>query len=70
MYTIILNGEKTSFSNALSIEAMLVQLSLDPRKIAVEQNMAIIPHSTYASTMISEGDVIEIVHFIGGGLYA
>jgi thiazole synthase len=51
----------------LTIEALLHQLSLDPRKVAVERNLEIVPRSTYANVGLSEGDRLEIVHFIGGG---
>lgn len=65
---ITLNGKKTHFPSSLSIEQMLIQLELDPRKIAVEQNLEIIPHSAYGDILAEEGDIIEIVHFIGGGM--
>ena len=64
---IILNGETTHFPNPVSIEQMLESLALDPRKIAVERNLEIVPHSAYSDVSIEEGDNIEIVHFIGGG---
>jgi thiazole synthase len=42
-------------------------LGLDPRKIAVERNLAIVPRSGYADVALADGDRLEIVHFIGGG---
>jgi thiamine biosynthesis protein ThiS len=35
--------------------------------VAVERNLAIVPRSAYVSTILADGDRIEIVHFIGGG---
>lgn len=64
---ITLNGEHTHFPETLSLRQMLEGLQLDPDKIAVERNLEIIPHSAYEKTWLEEGDVIEIVHFIGGG---
>ena len=42
-------------------------LGLDPRKVAVERNLEIVPRSAYSSVRLADGDRIEIVHFIGGG---
>ena len=62
-----LNGEPREFTSPLTVEALLHQLSLDPRKVAVERNLQIVPRSTYGTVDLSEGDRLEIVHFIGGG---
>jgi thiazole synthase len=62
-----LNGEPREFTSPLTVEALLQHLSLDPRKVAVERNLEIVPRSTYAAVDLSEGDRLEIVHFIGGG---
>ncbi|HEY4266118.1 MAG TPA: sulfur carrier protein ThiS, partial [Micropepsaceae bacterium] len=51
----------------MTVEALLTHLALDPRKVAVERNLEIVPRSTYAAVDLSEGDRLEIVHFIGGG---
>jgi sulfur carrier protein len=37
------------------------------RKVAVERNLEIVPRSAYGATNLTDGDRIEIVHFIGGG---
>jgi thiazole synthase len=64
---VIVNGEPRSFSGSLSIRGMLAELGLDPKKIAVERNLEIVPRSTYDSVMVLDGDRYEVVHFIGGG---
>jgi thiazole synthase len=64
---VIVNGEPKSFGASLSINGMLAALGLDPRKIAVERNLEIVPRSTYDSVMLRDGDRYEIVAFIGGG---
>jgi thiazole synthase/sulfur carrier protein len=61
------NGEEKSFDQAPHVAALVSALGLDPRKVAVERNLEIVPRSTYVSTPLAEGDRIEIVHFIGGG---
>lgn len=62
-----LNGEKRGLSAALSVAALLDELGLDTRKVAVERNAEIVPRSLYGATALAPGDRIEIVHFIGGG---
>ncbi len=64
---VTLNGEARQLSGPLSVAAMLTGLGLDPAKIAVERNLAIVPRSTYDAVAVEEGDRFEIVHFIGGG---
>jgi thiazole synthase/sulfur carrier protein len=62
-----INGEERSFSALPHVAALVVELGLDARKVAVERNLEIVPRSAYGSTALADGDRIEIVHFIGGG---
>ena len=62
-----LNGEKRTISNSTNLVSLLSELSIDPKKVAVEINLQIIPKSCFLDTKINEGDNIEIVHVIGGG---
>jgi sulfur carrier protein len=64
---LLINGEERTLSGAGDIAAMVAELGLDARKVAVELNLEIVPRSLYAATVLSDGDRIEIVHFIGGG---
>ncbi|MBA4807614.1 sulfur carrier protein ThiS [Brevundimonas sp.] len=52
---------------ATTISGLVQELSLDPRKVAVERNLEIVPRSLYAVTALAEGDRIELVQFVGGG---
>ncbi len=61
------NGEERTVGEVRDLAALVVSLGLDPRKVAVERNLEIVPRSTYAVTALADGDRIEIVHFIGGG---
>lgn len=65
--TITINGEKHTLDAPQTATTLLQQLSLDPDKVAIEQNRTIISKSQYNNTNISEGDNLEIIHFIGGG---
>ncbi len=63
---IIVNGEPTTIE-AMSVAALLVRLGIDPRRVAVELNLDILPKGEYDTTPLKEGDRLEIVHFVGGG---
>ncbi len=64
---VTINGEERVFAASMSVEALLQELGIDPRKVAVERNLEIVPKSTYAAVLVGEGDRLEVVHFIGGG---
>ena len=64
---VTINGEPREFPAPLPLLQLLETLGLDPRKIALERNLEIVPRSTYPQTEVSDGDELEIVHFIGGG---
>jgi len=62
-----INGEARALNGPLSVAGLLAELGLDRRKVALERNLEIVPHSAYEQMMLTEGDKLEIVHFIGGG---
>ncbi len=64
---ITLNGEARHLNGVLSVRDLLTSLGLDPKKIAVERNLEIVPRSNYDDIDVEDGDRLEIVHFIGGG---
>ena len=64
---ITVNGQARPAANLYVVSDLITELALDPRKVAIERNMAIVPRSAYATTPIMSGDAIEIVGFIGGG---
>ncbi len=69
--TLTINGESRVFDpengQPFSVSRLLIALNLDMRKVAVELNEEIVPRSRYAETILATGDMLEIVHFIGGG---
>ena len=67
MLTITLNGEPRSVAAGSSIAALVEAIGLNPARVAVERNRAIVPRSTLADVPLAEGDILEIVHFVGGG---
>ncbi len=64
---VTVNGEQRSFDSILTVKQFLGRLGLDSRKVAVERNLEIVPKSRYGEINVTDGDKLEIVHFIGGG---
>ena len=64
---ISLNGEPHELAGPLTLTALLAQLNIDPRRVAVEHNLNVVKRAHYDSTQIRDGDEIEIVNFVGGG---
>ena len=62
-----INGSPRKLDDARTVDAMLRQLGLDPRGVVVELNRVIIRRAVVAETPVADGDVVEIVHFVGGG---
>ncbi len=61
------NGEARELPAGTTVSALLEGIGLAARKVAVERNEEIVPRTLYATTVLAEGDAVEIVHFIGGG---
>ncbi len=64
------NGEPRSVPSAgatLSVRQLLTALGLADRRVAVELNERIVKRATYDDTPVAEGDVVEVVQFVGGG---
>ena len=61
------NGDPREISGPLTVTGLLAQLSIDPRRVAVEHNLVVIKRDAFERTTIGEGDEIEIVNFVGGG---
>ncbi|EIK54923.1 thiamine biosynthesis protein ThiS [Stutzerimonas stutzeri TS44] len=62
-----LNGEPYQLPAGQTVADLLVRLELSGRRLAVELNRDIVPRSAHATTALSEGDRVEVVHAIGGG---
>jgi sulfur carrier protein len=64
---IVLNGDSFETAGGSTIDALLQQLGISRERVAVELNAAIVPKGDYEKQLLSDGDKIEIVHFVGGG---
>jgi thiamine biosynthesis protein ThiS len=65
--TIRLNGEVHELAAPLSVTALLVSLNIDPRRVAVEHNLIVVKRAAYDTTIVRDGDEVEVVNFVGGG---
>ena len=66
--TIVLNGEEKSFDAPLTLATLVEQLGMKPGRVAAEVNRAIVQRDRWSTTELRDGDRIEIVHFVGGGI--
>lgn len=53
--------------DGVTLAAYLADTTYDPKRIAVERNGEIVPKARYDSTVLHDGDTLEIVSFVGGG---
>jgi thiamine biosynthesis protein ThiS len=61
------NGEELRLPQGVSVTELLERLKVSSPRVAVERNREILPKSSYASTLVEEGDSFEVVEFVGGG---
>lgn len=62
-----INGEDQDVSDEMTVSDLVASLGLAGRRVAVERNREILPASSWDAVRLAEGDVLEIVHFVGGG---
>ena len=62
-----LNGEAKDLDEGTTLLALVEQLSLAPERVAVELNREVVRRPDWPGVELSEGDRVEIVHFVGGG---
>ena len=61
-----INGQEQDFG-PITLAQLVEQLGMKQDRVAVELNRNIVPRDQWAETHLSEGDQLEIVHFVGGG---
>ena len=67
MITVRINGQPEIFPSSLSVSTFLKEKGYRPGRVAVEQNGSIVPKREYESRLIEDGDILEVVSFVGGG---
>jgi len=63
-----INGEVRDVSDELKLSELVTELSLAPERVAIELNQQVVRRSQWPETTLAEGDRIEVVHFVGGGM--
>jgi thiamine biosynthesis protein ThiS len=66
--TVTINGQPKQISDLKSLAALIESLGMKADRVAVELNREIVPRSQWEATQIKDGDRLEIVHFVGGGV--
>jgi len=65
---LFVNGEMKSCYEPASLAQFIQQLAMKGDRVAVELNREIVPRAQWAETQLHDGDRLEIVHFVGGGI--
>jgi len=65
---ILINGESREVPDDISLEQLVIQLELPRQRIAVELNKNVVRRADWTNALLKEGDRVEIVHFVGGGM--
>ncbi|HEX2597335.1 MAG TPA: sulfur carrier protein ThiS [Terriglobales bacterium] len=63
-----INGEDKTYDGPLTLATLISQTGLKADRVAVELNLSIVPRELWLQTNLNEGDRLEIVHFVGGGI--
>jgi thiamine biosynthesis protein ThiS len=67
MIEVTINGEPRRVLAATTLEQLLAQLDLQPRRVAVERNLQLVPRGQHRDCVLEPGDRLEIVTLVGGG---
>lgn len=65
---LMINGDDRDFAAPLTLAGLVEHLGMKQDRVAVELNRDIVPRDKWPQTNLAEGDRLEIVHFVGGGL--
>ena len=63
---VMVNGDPREMQEGMTLHALLAELKLTPDKVAIELNRRLVRSEKY-DTALKEGDVVEVVTFVGGG---
>ena len=61
------NGTECTVVEGVTVKRLLEERGVDPRSVVVERNRAIVSSEAYDQVELHEGEVLEVVHFVGGG---
>lgn len=64
---VTVNGDARTIDGGHSVRSFLESLELEPELVVVERNREILDREHYDRVRVEAGDVLELVHFVGGG---
>jgi sulfur carrier protein len=64
---VTVNGATREIPAGMTVRELVAHLGLEGGPVAVEKNLEVVPRAEHAGAVLNEGDVVEIVHFVGGG---
>ncbi len=64
---VVINGKPRTVAEGTTVLALLGELGLGDKRVAVERNLEVIPRAQHATTTLTDGDRLEVVTFVGGG---
>ena len=64
---VVINGQARAIAEGTTIAALIEELGLGDRRVAVERNREVVPRAQHAATVLVVGDRVELVTFVGGG---
>ena len=64
---VTVNGASREVPPGMTVRELVALLGFDSGPVAVEKNLEVVPRAEHARAVLNEGDVVEIVHFVGGG---
>lgn len=67
MVSIVLNGENKQIEGEVTLDRLLDLFSLPKQRVAVELNKSVVRKHDWGKTSVNDADVIEVIHFVGGG---
>lgn len=65
---LFINGTERTFTTVSSLAGLIEELAMKGDRVAVELNREIVPRAEWSNTALHDGDRLEIVHFVGGGV--
>lgn len=65
---VVVNGEQREVPDGLTVAQLLERLQVQPERVVVEVNLAILKRAQHPATALRDGDQVELVQFVGGGV--
>ncbi|HEY5948304.1 MAG TPA: sulfur carrier protein ThiS [Kofleriaceae bacterium] len=66
-FEVVVNGHPRTVLQGTTVAALIAELGLADRRVAVERNREVVPRAEHANTVLAAGDRLELVTFVGGG---